>query len=176
MSSRVGTAIPASRSTAWSSAAVGFTRSIQTALSGSAARSAQTTFFSEASEGTNIDNIKDSGTEPTTQQDLARFWQALHDGPMSADPHFAPLAATRWRPGGADPAVRTHLPKNQPQTAELATKKTQPGAATRDGNLNSGIMSGFDDNRLNGIVAFGLHAGVWNARFSTGSAKCRRCT
>ncbi len=34
MSSRVGTAIPASRSTALSSDAVGLTRSIQTALSG----------------------------------------------------------------------------------------------------------------------------------------------
>ena len=53
MSSRVGTAIPASRSTALSSAAVGFTRSIQTAVSGSAARSAAATFFSEDSEGTN---------------------------------------------------------------------------------------------------------------------------
>src|SRR5712675_1307089 len=81
MSSRVGTAIPASRSTAWSSSGVGFTRSIQTAFSGNATRSAGATFFSEVSEGTNTDNMKNSGAGyASTQQDLARFWQALHDG------------------------------------------------------------------------------------------------
>src|SRR5450432_4027778 len=176
MSSRVGTAIPARRSTAWSSAAVGFTRSIQTALSGSAARSAQTTFFSEASEGTNIDNIKDSGTGRINhQQNLARFWQALHDGPVFFESHLPHLR----RPCGDQVAlVRRYgrtCPKNQPQTAELAAKKTQPRPATRDENLNSGIVTGFNDNRLNGIVAFGLHTGAWNARLSTGSAQCRRC-
>src|SRR6267378_1597508 len=81
MSSRVGTAIPASRSTAWSSAGVGFTRSIQTAFSGNATRSAGATFFSEVSEGANTDNMKNSGAGyASTQQDLARFWQALHEG------------------------------------------------------------------------------------------------
>ena len=62
MSSRVGTAIPASRSTALSSAAVGFTRSIQTALSGSAVRSAAAAFFREDSEGTNTANMEHSRT------------------------------------------------------------------------------------------------------------------
>jgi hypothetical protein len=58
MSSRVGTAIPAKRSTALSSAVVGFTRSIQTAVSGRAARSLTLVFFREASTGTNTENMK----------------------------------------------------------------------------------------------------------------------
>src|SRR6476660_5127495 len=62
MSSRVGNAIPASRSTARSSSVVGFNRSIQTALSGSAAGSAPGTFFREASEGTKTENMGNSGT------------------------------------------------------------------------------------------------------------------
>ena len=61
MSSRVGTAIPASRSTAWSSSAVGFTRSIQTAFSGNAARSGTGSFFREDSEGTYTDSMGNSG-------------------------------------------------------------------------------------------------------------------
>ena len=63
MSSRVGTAIPASCSTALSSSGVGLTRSIQTAFSGSAARSTATAFFSEKSEGTKTENIHNSGTD-----------------------------------------------------------------------------------------------------------------
>src|SRR3974390_3939394 len=59
MSSRVGTAIPASRSTALSSAALGLTRSTQTAPSGRLARS-PVTFFSEDSAGTNTDSIENS--------------------------------------------------------------------------------------------------------------------
>src|SRR4051794_613076 len=62
MSSRVGTAIPASRSTARSSSIVGFNRSIQTALSGRAAGSAAGSFFREDSEGTNTENMGNSGT------------------------------------------------------------------------------------------------------------------
>src|SRR5450631_2315017 len=61
MSSRVGTAIPARRSTALSSAAVGFSRSIQTALSGRAARSAAASFFSEVAEGMKTDSMEDLG-------------------------------------------------------------------------------------------------------------------
>src|SRR5580700_4952297 len=101
MSSRVGTAIPASPSTAWSSAAVGLTISIQTALSGSAARSTETAFFREDSEGTNTENMGNSGTgrAKTTQQDLARFWQALRDGDLSR-----PTPDLR-RPDGAGVAV-----------------------------------------------------------------------
>src|SRR5438874_13262316 len=58
MSSRVGTAIPASRSTARSSAAVGLTRSIQIAFSGSVARPSTEAFFSEDSAGRNTENME----------------------------------------------------------------------------------------------------------------------
>jgi hypothetical protein len=58
MSSRVGTAIPASRSTARSSSAVGFTMSIQTAFSGKSAVSAKSIFFREDSEATYTDNMR----------------------------------------------------------------------------------------------------------------------
>src|SRR5215217_7849231 len=99
MSSLVGTAIPASRSTALSSAAVGFTRSIQTALSGSPA-SSTATFFSEDTEGTKTASMGDSGRarEPT-QQELARFWQALHHGhthPVHLAPEYWSLRRI-WR-------------------------------------------------------------------------------
>src|ERR1700761_4207648 len=63
MSSRVGTAIPASRSTALSSAAVGFTRSIQTALSGRCSSSVMVAFFSDDSVGTNTENMQNSGRD-----------------------------------------------------------------------------------------------------------------
>src|ERR1019366_1842069 len=96
MSSRVGTAMPASPSTAWSSSAVGLTMSIQTALCGSAARSGEAIFFREESEGTNTENMENSGKGTRVyQQDLARFWQALHD----RRPGFA---ATRWQQRGCD--------------------------------------------------------------------------
>src|SRR5258708_14967310 len=101
MSSRVGTAIPASRSTARSSAAVGLTRSIQTAVSGSAERSAATAFFSEASAGMNTDNMGTPGLGASTQQDMPRLWQALH----------APACRYLWRSGaGGLGLVRRHRP------------------------------------------------------------------
>src|ERR1700733_13084344 len=109
MSSRVGTAMPASPSTAWSSSAVGLTMSIQTALCGSAARSGETIFFSEESEGTITENMENSRTRKEqagdpTQQDLARFWQALHDRP----PRICggPMATTRLRFGEAIPLAQ----------------------------------------------------------------------
>jgi hypothetical protein len=102
MSSRVGTAIPASRSTAWSSVAVGLTRSIQTAFSGSAARSGAATFFNEDSAGTNTENMENSGTGQVTHPtDLARFWQALHDKDTAG---LLPRAAPLWPPDGRDVA------------------------------------------------------------------------
>ena len=61
MSSLVGTAMPASPSTAWSSSAVGLIMSIQTAVSGNALRSTEVAFFSEESEGTNTENMGISG-------------------------------------------------------------------------------------------------------------------
>src|SRR5438477_11475899 len=96
MSSRVGTAIPASRSTALSSAAVGLTRSIQTAVSGSLERSGAATFFSEDSEGTKTANMGDSRrARQPTQQEFARFWQAVHKPHSPASPLGGQMAARR---------------------------------------------------------------------------------
>src|SRR6516164_10093091 len=61
MSSRVGTAIPAHRSTVLSSAWVGLTKSTHTALSGSTARSSMVALLREASEGTNTEDMQNSG-------------------------------------------------------------------------------------------------------------------
>src|SRR5215212_646315 len=99
MSSLVGTAIPASRSTALSSAAVGFTRSIQTALSGSPA-SSTATFFSEDTEGTktaSMGGLRESTR--ATQPELARFLQAVHHGhthPVHLAPEYWSLRRI-WR-------------------------------------------------------------------------------
>src|ERR1700722_2735479 len=91
MSSRVGTAIPASPSTAWSSSAVGLTMSIQTALCGSAARSGEAIFFSEESEGTNTENMEDSAEQarklPTG---LSSIRASLDERPCSAIPDLRP--------------------------------------------------------------------------------------
>src|ERR1700733_9115452 len=98
--------------------------SIQTAVSGNALRSMEAAFFSEESEGTNPENMGDSGTgrATTTQQDLARFWQALHDG----DVNRRRFAAARWRQGGGDSAARALLPKNETEHHRVEAKKTQP--------------------------------------------------
>src|SRR5450432_515326 len=139
MSSRVGTAIPASRSTALSSAPVGFTRSIQTALSGSAVRSPTPAFFRENSEGTNTDNIEDSGTgrEKPTQQDLARFWQALMT-PALTKP--APL----WRLDGNRVALIRRpvhaCPKICRKQQHLRQKRHNRHPAARQRHLRSGIL------------------------------------
>jgi hypothetical protein len=60
------------------------------------------------------------------QQDLARFWQALHDRRINVPSTFA---AAKWQQRGADSAAAAGLPKNTPKTATLAAKKTQ--AASR---------------------------------------------
>src|SRR5271163_996975 len=131
MSSRVGTAIPASASTAWSSAAVGFTRSIQTALSGSAESSGDASFFKENSEGTNTENMENPtpGMTPrlstttghaTTQQDLARFWQALYGQRIHRRSIFM---AARGRQDGADSAATPVYPKMPQKVREPAAKK-----------------------------------------------------
>ena len=92
----------------------------------SSSRSASTSFFREVSEGKNTDSIEDS--RPSiwlTQQDLARFWQALHDRPVNLPSGFA---ATGWRRRGADSAAGAALPKNQPENGKIAAKKTQPAS------------------------------------------------
>src|ERR1700676_4405084 len=157
MSSRVGTAIPPSRSTALSSTAVGFTRSIQTAFSGSAARSGSATFLSEDSAGTYTDSMEAPGLGGRpTQQDLARFWQAPDDaGGLTADPYL-------WRLNGSRVALirrRRHLcPKMSRKPDQLRQKRHSQPAAARHRHLSSGIMTGFNDNGLNGIVAPGAQS------------------
>src|SRR5262245_48250401 len=93
MSSRVGTDMPASRSTALSSSGVGLNRSIQTAFSGSAPISTATAFLTEKSEGTKTENIQNSGTDDQKHNGLTRFWQALDDRELT-DPQYL------WRRGG----------------------------------------------------------------------------
>jgi hypothetical protein len=78
-----------------------------------------------------------------TKADLARFWQALHDGRINRPLAFV---ATGWRERGLESAVVADLLKNQPNGAPLAAKKPQLAAAMRDGTLSSGIMADFDDN------------------------------
>jgi hypothetical protein len=58
-----------------------------------------------------------------TQQDLARFWQALHDWRINRRSTFA---AAEWQQRGADSAGAGGLPKNKSETACFAAKKTQP--------------------------------------------------
>src|SRR5258708_4579749 len=96
MSSRVGTAIPASRSTAWSSSAVGFTRSIQTAFSGNEAAPATAAFFREASEGTYTDNRGNS--EKRGRKYWTRSGRDSMTGVLTADPRL-------WRWGGGTVTV-----------------------------------------------------------------------
>src|SRR5580658_5878048 len=113
MSSRVGTAIPATPSTARSSAAVGFTRSIQTALSGKAASSGEATFRSEDSDGMNTENMEDPTPDrvhAATQQDLARFWQAPDGLRINLGSTFV---AARRQQDGADSAASQRLPQNR---------------------------------------------------------------
>src|SRR5215204_7402341 len=90
MSSRVGTAIPASRSTARSSSSVGFNRSIQTALSGNAAGSVAGSFLREDSEGTNTENMGNSGTGRQSLV-LTRFLDANR---------YPPRLKALWLPSG----------------------------------------------------------------------------
>src|SRR5689334_5327928 len=99
MSSRVGTAMPASFSTALSSACVGLTRSTQTALSGNAARSSTEAFLSEDSFlredswGTNTESMGNSGRHAPSQTGIARFWQADDDVALTGCWYL-------WRAGG----------------------------------------------------------------------------
>src|SRR5437868_14985961 len=118
MSSRVGTAIPASRSTALSSAAVGLTRSIQTAVSGSLERSGAATFFSEDSEGTKTANMGDSRrARQPTQQHLAVLASA--SGATCTDISFG-------RPNGGKAARSARAIAPPPTSSpDFAAKLTQ---------------------------------------------------
>ena len=79
------------------------------------------TFFSEESEGTKTENMENSGTGTATitQQDLARFWQALHDRRINRRSTFV---AARWQPRHGRFGSRAHLPKNQPEAQHLRQK------------------------------------------------------
>jgi hypothetical protein len=69
--------------------------------------------------------MEDSGTgrEKPTQQELARFWQALHGLRINEPCTFV---AAGWQQSGTDSAAWARLPKIMPKTATLAAKKTQP--------------------------------------------------
>jgi hypothetical protein len=83
-----------------------------------------------------------------TKADLARFWQALHDGVLrgqSVEPRGRFVAAG-WPGRGDGSASVADLVKNLSQQAPLAAKKSQRPAATRDIILSTGIVADFDDN------------------------------
>jgi hypothetical protein len=88
-------------------------------------------------------NGQEQAGDPT-QQDLARFWQALHDRPPR-------ICGGRWQQRGCDSAKRFCLPKNEPETNELAAKKSQAATASREQHLSSGILADFDDNVISGL-------------------------
>jgi hypothetical protein len=54
------------------------------------------------------------------------------------------------RPDGNNAAAirqrYSRLPKNEPANQELAAKKSQAAAASREQHLNSGILADFGDN------------------------------
>jgi hypothetical protein len=86
-----------------------------------------------------------------TQQDLARFWQAIGDGALTSDPSLR-----RWG-GGCVAAVRRRscdCPKISQKRQRLRQKGHSRRVATRDKHLSSGITGDFNDNAINGIVAF----------------------
>jgi hypothetical protein len=57
------------------------------------------------------------------QQDLARFWQTLHDPGIN---ELCTFVAAGWQQSGTDSAAVARLPINKPKTATLAAKRTQP--------------------------------------------------
>jgi hypothetical protein len=61
------------------------------------------------------------------------------------------FAAARWQQRGCDSAKRFRLPKNEPETKELAAKKSQTATASREQHLSSGILANFDDNVISGL-------------------------
>jgi hypothetical protein len=63
-------------------------------------------------------------------------------------------------------------PKISPKPENLRQKRHSRHPASRDKHLSSGMMADFDDNALNGIVAFGTQYRRVNARLSIGRAPC----
>src|SRR5581483_314073 len=153
MSSRVGTAMPASFSTARSSAAVGLTRSTQTALSGSLEGSSMIAFFKEASEGTNTENMGTPEGCGTGLLGLSSVRARVRRRCRLTVIH--PL----WRAeGGIVALIRRACelcPRNSRNREMLRQKGHRLSPAARDKSLSAGIAADFNDNGLNGIVAFG---------------------
>jgi hypothetical protein len=65
--------------------------------------------------------------------------------------------AAAWQQRGTDSAAAAHLLKNQPKAFQLRQKRHSEHPATRESHLSSGIMNDFEDNEINGIVAFEAH-------------------
>src|SRR5436190_22105325 len=149
MSSRVGTAIPASRSTALSSSAVGLTRSIQTAVSGSEARSTATAFLSEKSEGTKTENILNSGTgyQPPNR--------TLLDSGKRLMTARLTIGQALWRSNGITMALIWRpwpiCPIGSLGPQGLRQKGHNRQIATWDKALTCRIVKGFGDNAPNGL-------------------------
>jgi hypothetical protein len=72
-------------------------------------------------------------------------------GVLTSDPYL------RRRGGDTVASIRRHqriCPKISRKPQYLRQKRHSQPVATRDKHLSSGIMDDFDDNAINGIVAF----------------------
>jgi hypothetical protein len=104
-------------------------------------------FFNEESDGTYTESMGNSGKGThLTQQDLARFWQALHDADTIRRCRLAAAAAAGWADsGGGSPPC----PKINRKPRCLRQKRHSRRPAARDGHLSSGSTADFDDNAVN---------------------------
>jgi hypothetical protein len=83
--------------------------------------------------------MENSGTErELTQQDLARFWQALHDGRIARRPLFVGAGGCQPGPDPAVAAAAPLLPKNQPEGPKICGKK-DTGTVPQRGTGISGL-------------------------------------
>jgi hypothetical protein len=96
------------------------------------------------------------------QQDLARFWQALHDRDINRGSHLR-------RPDGSSAAPvrrpQPDCPKISRKARILRQKRHNRRAAARDKHLSSGIVVDFDDNGLTESWRFGRSICTAHARF-----------
>jgi hypothetical protein len=83
-------------------------------------------------------------------------------GALTSDPYL------RRRGGDTVAAIRRRqriCPKTRLKPQYLRQKRHSRDVATRDRHLSSGIMGDFEDNAINGIVAF--RAQVWSVLAKT---------
>ena len=178
MSSRVGTAIPASRSTALSSSGGRLDEvDPDRAFRQRGEIDGDGFLQREVRKGRTPRTWRSSGNQAaarrTTQQDLARFWQALMTGGINRPVHICggQMAAAWRRFGGRGRSAQKCSRKPQ----KLRQKRHSRHAASRDEHLSSGIMADFGDNGINEIVAFRAQArGCATLRFRLEHDKCRR--